>query len=511
MGEINDRLGGRTPGELVRSADWNALVAEVDRIDALVSESFSTLGARIGEVEDQLAAVREDHIVMQAAVNGLAARHLDLRLATARATYAIGERAEVTAQVATLGGAPVPDPRPFVDFVTVWGRLQPAAGSAGVVGADGRSLSVQVDASGVARAQLVADATEDLPLDIQIGFEAAIQTQVATSQRTFAQTVLNASTPAEAVDLGAFALMTNAYERASEPHVRSYLDAYHVRTPVRTTVTTLPVITTQWRDYRATVLAVVKPDTNPTTPDAALGTASLQVTFRDWLGPWIVLDYLDVFQSPDIVVIRDDLFDSLATTLPDSLAAVTDKIATLVEDRGALGRARTLQLVDLALGDLDAAGVTPAFADVLANTVQQAVRVQQTLEPAQAAIATQVGRQPGVEAFAQAAAASTAGLGTLTTSVDTVQRELDRLDLADKQASEELEQIQRTVSNLDGKVTVAVDRDFNRLDNKVADLASQVDEVERLYPEPVKETLIEFHSKLLKVDQLERAVDELRR
>jgi hypothetical protein len=510
MGEISDRLGGRAPGELVRSADWNALVEEVDRLGARLVEAAGALEVRLADLDTRVEDLRAEHAVLLGSLEGIVARHLDIRLSTTRASYAIGERAELRAQVATLDGAPLPTPRPWVDFVTVWGRLQPLGGAA-IIGAEGRSLSVQVDADGVARAQLVADAAEGLPEEVQTGFEVALQTRVGGTQDTIAKVLLDANTPAEAASSGAFRAVSQAYDRPSEPQVQAFADAFFLNTPMLVAVPTLPIITTRWRDHRASVLAIAKIDPDPTTPDAALGNASLQVTFRDWLSPWIVLDYLELPDPPDIVAVRDRLLDGITEDFAGSLQGVTTQIGEIVEDRGVLGRLRSFQLIDQALGTLEDVAGQPPFVDTLAVTVQQAVRVQQALEPAQASVATQIGRQPGIDALVQTAAGATGNIGALQATVAAVSEELEVLGRSTSEVSAGLQEVRETVSNLDGKLTVAVDREFTRLSNEVTDLTGQLVEVERLFPEPVKETLLDFHSKLLKVDQLEEAVNELRR
>ena len=53
----------------------------------------------------------------------------------------------------------------------------------------------------------------------------------------------------------------------------------------------LGLVTTTWTDYLATVFAFVKPDGDPVSPDGAMASGSIQVTFRDWVHHWIVDDF----------------------------------------------------------------------------------------------------------------------------------------------------------------------------------------------------------------------------
>lgn len=511
MGELADRLAGRVPGELVRSQDWNALVEATDALTERVTQAVDTLTARLDDLDTRMDGLQGDLERLGASVDDLAGRHLDLRLSTPTMSYALGQRAEIVARVTHLDGTPPPEPRPWVDFVTVWGQLRPSGG-ASRAGADGRSLSVQVDSEGFARARLSADTAADLSDEVESAFEVATATRFGAEQLTIAESVLRANTPAEAHQLGAFATFSQSYERVSEPHVRSYADAYFVNNPARVGIPTLPFATTRWRDHRSTVLAMVKPDADPTTPDGALASAALQVTFRDWLGPWIVVDYLNPPRTglAELADIRVRLAESVATTFSESVIGMASRVGELVAERGLLGRMRTFELVDVALETLALDTDPPPFLDDVRATMRQAVRVQQTLEPSQAGVATKVGQQPGIDAIAGGAAAGQGGVRSLQTSLDAVTQEVEALGRATTEVSDGLTGVRESLSNIDGKVAVAIDRDLLDLSNQITNLAGQVNEVERLYPEPVRETMLSVNARLLKVDQLEQQIQNLR-
>jgi hypothetical protein len=121
--------------------------------------------------------------------------------------------------------------------------------------------------------------------------------QVPAQTFTVAQAFMAAATPTEARAQAAYQVVSAQYQRADAPAVRAWADTYHVRRP-DWAVQLRPGIVGRWQDYRATVLAFAKPDADPTTADGTRGAASIQLTFRDWLGPW-GLDF--VAPKPEVV------------------------------------------------------------------------------------------------------------------------------------------------------------------------------------------------------------------
>ena len=162
-------------------------------------------------------------------------------------------------------------------------------------GSGDNSISVQVNAQGIARVQLRAEHSEGFSETEEAQVSAVMQMQVPNANMTVAQSFMTAATPSDAPAKSAYKVLAQEYERQDSIALRAYADTYHVRTPEYTLSPILPNFWTQWRDYRATVIALAKPDADPTTPDGARGAGSIQVTFRDWLWPW-TLDYLDDFK-----------------------------------------------------------------------------------------------------------------------------------------------------------------------------------------------------------------------
>src|SRR4051812_8020905 len=145
MGELVNNLGHKAAGQLIKSEDWNALVAGVEagdvklgqRIDALtqsVTEQFQQTKNSIQALDQkyaaQVQALTSQFQTLNVRVNGLEGQINDLRakltpvlshlwrvtMETTRPTFAIGEVAEVTAKVTDLQGQPL-GVRPWIDFV----------------------------------------------------------------------------------------------------------------------------------------------------------------------------------------------------------------------------------------------------------------------------------------------------------------------------------------------------------------------------------------------------------
>ena len=49
MGDLVDRLGNKSAGQLIKSEDWNELVATLENLSATVDEGFAAVNARFQE------------------------------------------------------------------------------------------------------------------------------------------------------------------------------------------------------------------------------------------------------------------------------------------------------------------------------------------------------------------------------------------------------------------------------------------------------------------------------
>lgn len=509
MGELVDAFGGKVPGELILSEDWNGLVAAIeqlgDELGTRIDELTEKLEGTIEDLGGRIMTLEEGQAALGTTVGHLADHHVLVSMETARTHYATGELAEITARATDIRGAPLElsdvSSRPWVSFVTAWGRLKPAPGTTTLAGAEGRSIAVRLDGEGTARVLVQAELAVGLTSDDEDEVAGALTTQVGSTTMSLAQTFLDAATPAEAASRGAFALVTQQYDQASAPAIRKYTDQYYTANAALVSQAIRPIITTRWRDHRATVLAFVQPDADPRTPDASVGASSIHVQFRDWIGPWIVLDYLDTVKTGVLVPsVRDRLVPRVSPTFTDTVLGFQEEVDDFVRNDGLLGRVRDYQVLSGALDTLSVPAA-PTFLGQATRTLREAVTLQQVVEPAQ--VAAQAGvRKVGLEALAGSAVRSVGEVDALKAAVGQVADDVGSLDA-------QVNTVQQDVTGLDSKVEVAVSQTIGALDAKVETVRGQVTTIQAIYPEPVREKLLDFHTKLLDVDDLKRRVGQL--
>jgi hypothetical protein len=128
--------------------------------------------------------------------------------------------------------------------------------------------------------------------------------------------------------------------------------------------------------------------------------SSIQVTFRDWIGPWIITDY---FVETETLVerFRGRLIPTLTANFDQSVDDVKSEVNDFVLDKGLIGRQRNYRVIQEALDTV----TTPQPLDYdlrkLTRPMQDAISVQRTLESAQGASAD--GQEAAFGAFANAA------------------------------------------------------------------------------------------------------------
>jgi len=416
MGELVDRLGNKSAGQLIKSEHWNELVAAVENLSetvderfaevdarfqefsATVEERFQELGARVDDLAGDFGAFRDT-------VQPLLGEYYRLTMETTRTSFAIGELAQITARVTDLRGNPLDlsneADRPWIDFVVAsWGQLKPVAGFESLGGAGDRTISVRTDAQGIARVHLRSDHAEGFTDEDEAEVAVSLQTRLETD-RSIAETILSAATPIEAKERGAFRVLTAEYDRTDAPRVSRYADAYFSKNSALIVGRiTPPIFTHRWRDYRSTVMAFARRDSDPVTPDQSRGVSSIQVTFRDWIGPWIITDY---FVETETLVerFRDRLIPTLTANFDQSIDDVKSEVNEFVLDKGLIGRQRNYRVIQEALDTV----TTPQPLDYdlrkLTRPMQDAIGIQRTLESAQGAGAD--GQEAAFGAFANAA------------------------------------------------------------------------------------------------------------
>jgi hypothetical protein len=425
MAELATKFGGKSPGELIRTEDWNGLIDGIEALTAGLAQGLSALGEsvdrRLAALERRAdraeAGIGEVRETVDFLLRGM--RRVTLR--TGRVNHAIGELAEIRAQVTDARGNRIVfaegEPLPSIDFVTSWGQLRPAPAFQGqtVAGTGDRTLSVRVNANGEAVVLLRAEHAEGFTVEAEQEVETSLTTILPAANLSIRDTILTAATPMEASLRGAFQVLSREYERTDVENVRRYVDTYFVRNPGRVVGPLPQILHETWRDYRATVLAFVKDDSDPTTAEPGQGVCSLQVTFRDWIGPWLNLDYLTEGRRGLADDFRERFGRRVGSTYAETVAGFRQEAELSIAGKGVIGRHRDYLAMGDAFGTLTAGG--QRFVADAAASAQSAIGVQQTLEVSGALFAAS-SAPVALQAFAQVAL--NADSGAAATQAETV-------------------------------------------------------------------------------------------
>jgi hypothetical protein len=497
MDELVDRLGNKRAGQLIKSEDWNGLVAAIEELSATVDARFASIDDRLEELAGGVDALAADFGGFRQTVEPLLGEYYRLTMETARSGYAIGELAEITARVTDLRGESLDltneEDRPWIDFVVAsWGQLKPASGFESLGGAGDRAISVRTDAQGIARVLLRSDHAEGFTDEDEAEVAVSLETTLPTTNISIAQTILSAATPIEAKEMGAFRTLTTEYDRTDAVRVRNYADAYFSKNTALITGVIRPLFTHRWLDYRSTVMAFARRDGDPLTPDQSRGVSSLQVTFRDWIAPWIITDYF-VETSALVENFRDRLVPKITSNLGESVVNVRAEVGELVLDRGLIGRQRDYRVIRGALDELTTPQ-PPAFLNTLTRSMQNAISVQQALESAQGFADQEV----AFAAFADAA---------LRTETNMVQVREDLTSLVQQEVSQ-AEQTLRTEVRQEQQAfrdsLLAEDGPIRSVENTVTAIEGQVNALQGLDVTDVKDRLSLINGLENRLTRLER-------
>ena len=168
-----------------------------------------------------------------------------------------------------------------------------------------------------------------------------------------------------------------SYKCASGTNItQRYLDTYYVQSPARV-APQLGFVPTTWTDYLVTVFAFVKPDGDPLSPDGAMASGSIQVTFRDWVHHWIVddffLDFSDVVEE-----YRGVIPGLIHTDLRASVDGVMDEIERRVRGGGILGGQREFAAATDAIRTVRVQNAPDFFEDAI-EAVSGGIAVQRAV------------------------------------------------------------------------------------------------------------------------------------
>lgn len=335
-------------GHLIRPQDWNSMVNVLREFGAALGSQqidLETVKIKVSALESQLATVAAQAEALDARVDTLAQQieplldNYRVTLSCSKINYALGEICELTAKVTDLSGEPLQAPFPWVDFVAAWGRLRAKPGFTTLGGAADNSLSVQVNALGIAQVQLRNDHAETSSDSDDLQISNMMQMQIADMNISLTEAILTAPTPNDVRAKSAYQTLHLEYDRKDSQVMRRYTDSYQASKAALGKMEITPNYWNQWRDYRATIIALAKPDSNPTTPDGARGSASIQITFRDWLYHWSQ-DYL-----ADIKSLEERVFEEYSPFFSAEKPYEKFENAFTAEyrDRGLLGQMKYTQ------------------------------------------------------------------------------------------------------------------------------------------------------------------------
>lgn len=349
-------LGGKAPGHLITSDNWNALVSVLleyglaldglpERVDVLETsvtaletrvDALEGLATRVQTLEEQTAPLRANYL---------------LKVSTTQENVLVGQVAELVFQATALDGSALPAPMPWLDVVTTWGRLRAAPGFTVRDNAEENALSVQFNASGVARVQLRSQHTRGFSLAEEASFSQALRAQVGSTGRTVAAVLQASESPQATETVLAYKTMHASY--VGNSGVKAFADNYVTQFTggkfSAGKVAGLARFTGEWENFRATVMAFAKPDASPITPDPTRGVATVQVNFREWIPHWSN-DFLD-----DTVSVLPGWLGTLTGNLgrPDLVPLIEVELGRRLQNDGVLGQLRNVNAIERALVQLN--------------------------------------------------------------------------------------------------------------------------------------------------------------
>jgi len=426
-------------GSLIKSEDWNNLVTSVEGIGVALLQYIDENNTRVGNLalELPLLASRVDDIEeglerLTTNIEPLLNQYV-VTMSTAKVNYALGELCEITAEVKSLSGEPITS-RPWIDFISTWGQMRVAPGFTSATGASGSSISVRANASGIARVLVKSAHTENLTEVQENQVAAAMETTLSTGGFFF-QTIMDAPTPASEPVIEAFQIMTLQYDQVQDSPMQLFLDSYQQYPQFQILPQWNPGIFSSWTSYRAIVVAFAKDDSDPTTPDATKGTSSIQVTFRDWVSPWIGT-YVNDFGGfvPGIMSTMSGQIGGAGFAV--DLDLVHTVIGNNIDTLGILGRQRYYNGFINAVDQL-VVNDPPLYFQDLKQTVKHSVTMQQLQEsPGVALRGNQASKTPALTAMTGVSRHAAAAKDVAETTLGTFDAlEASNKDLSDKIAA----------------------------------------------------------------------------
>ncbi len=394
MGTLTNNFGKMQPGQLITADKWNDMVAAVDAsLEELQTTLNQAITDKINPLKDRVDALDSDFHDFKNKVEPILNGFYQLTLKTSAEVFNLGEFAEIEARVKDIVGADVTwatqAERPWIDFITTWGKLKPVSGFTAKPTVTDKALSVQVNAQGIAKVRVRAETVEGTTEEDEGDIYDFLQTSTVGDGAMMISQLINVSpTPADTRAKKAFQAVTNIYKQSSNSSIhRTYYDHYYYQNNHAIAMNNVTGYYNDWQYYPCVVFAFARKDDNPTTPDRAHGTASLQFRFRDWIGPWISHDFLEV--EDEITNAVAQLTDRFTDKYETTAAAWKKYFSDELHKTGLLGRQRESVKFYEAVQYLKDRPRPPEYTDTeqsyqtLGVSAQSTLIMQQTLDASQ--------------------------------------------------------------------------------------------------------------------------------
>lgn len=350
-------------GEAGDTSDMDTLsgrVTKLEETDVVEQAEFETfMNEDYNDFKDSIEPLRDQYVVT---------------LETTKENYNLGERAVLTATVKTLDGD-IPPNRPWVDFITSWGKLKSFDGFTTRSGIDGHSISVRTDSSGIAKVRVSSEHQQGMSEEDEKQVEGFFDTVVQATGNTVMQTLNDAPNASGETAIGAYNEMNKVYQRSSMQFMHRFADSYYVGIQAGHWQGGIS-FGGNWKYYRSTVVAIAKEDGDPTTPNTKSAASAIQIAFKDWVGPWI--DWYFEHDEPEV----DGIIDVLGPRVDPDIYVTLNGFKITLEDEvqsaaGIIHQNKILNAFGKAVDQLDIP-VDPEVSNRVKETVQYGVGSQQS-------------------------------------------------------------------------------------------------------------------------------------
>ncbi|ENO75377.1 hypothetical protein B447_19974 [Thauera sp. 27] len=483
---IVDGLGGKAAGHLIRAEDWNALVsvlgaygAQIEALDTGLQGVQADVAALATEVQAAIAELAArvvpleglDEVVarIDAETAPLRENYL-LRVSTTNEHYLVGQVAELVFTATALDGGPLPEPRPWLDIVTTWGRLRAVPGFIVRENAEENALAVQFNNAGQVRVQLRSHFTKGITASTEAAFAGVLQAQAGNSGKTVMRVLQEAASPQDPEAQMAFRSISTMYE--GNRSVRGFADAYIDQYTGGRIIGGISLNPGEWRHYRATVMAFAKPDAVATSPDPTRGVATIQVNFREWIPNWSFghIDWVDPV-LPDWSRLLD-----VHIRVPDLVHRMVSELDKRATDAGVLGRIRDMKALE------KAANVINPGNDTLMQhgkaMMQGALQMQFATGFADTGVAAGYARQAGVtqqvSQTAKAAQDTALDAATAKQAVTVLENRVKAAEQTGKEISAGLRSLGDGINKIDVVQVADLGSRLNAINASLSGLASRI-------------------------------------